>query len=138
MRISDWSSDVCSSDLAKRGLSTSHLASVRFREGSAGGGLAVSFAFWRGNPAITRGSNVYVQSIDWDSVTNPRNPAGTMWAGLQQAPIVEPVDPFEGRVFHGLEGSPGSAAMDDLGLVKAINRLSQNRKSVGEGKRVSV
>src|SRR3546814_12667321 len=78
MRISDWSSDVCSSDLAKRGLSTSHLASVRFREGSAGGGLAVSFAFWRGNPAITRGSNVYVQSIDWDSVTNPRNPAGTM------------------------------------------------------------
>src|SRR3546814_14323470 len=102
MRISDWSSDVCSSDL--------------------GGGLAVSFAFWRGNPAITRGSNVYVQSIDWDSVTNPRNPAGTMWAGLQQAPIVEPVDPFEGRVFHGLEGSPGSA---EIGRASCRERVCQ-------------
>jgi hypothetical protein len=43
--------------------------------------------------------------------------------GFEQPSMVEPVDPFEGRVFHRFEGSPGSIAMDDLGLVKAIDRL---------------
>jgi len=37
--------------------------------------------------------------------------------------MVEPVDPFEGGVLHRFEGSPGSTAMDDLGLVEAVDRL---------------
>ena len=45
---------------------------------------------------------------------------------LQQTAMVKPVDPFEGRVFHGFEGSPGSTAVDDLGLVKAVDRLGQS------------
>jgi len=46
--------------------------------------------------------------------------------GLQQPAMVEPVDPFEGRVFHRFERSPGSTAMDDLGLVEAVDRLGQS------------
>ena len=42
---------------------------------------------------------------------------------LQQPAMVEPVDPFEGRVFDRLERSPRSTAMDDLGLVEAVDRL---------------
>ena len=41
----------------------------------------------------------------------------------QQPAMVEPVDPFEGGVLHRFEGSPGSTAMDDLGLVEAVDRL---------------
>jgi len=43
--------------------------------------------------------------------------------GLQQPAMVEQVDPFEGRLFHRFERSPGSTAMDDLGLVAAVDRL---------------
>lgn len=40
--------------------------------------------------------------------------------------MVEPVDPFEGRVFHCFEGTPWSTAVDHLGLVKAVDRLGQS------------
>ena len=45
--------------------------------------------------------------------------------GFEQAAMVEPVDPFEGRIFDGLERPPWSSPMNNLGLVKAIDRLGQ-------------
>ena len=39
--------------------------------------------------------------------------------------MVEPVDPFQCRVFDGFEGSPGPPPMHDLGLVEAIDGLGQ-------------
>jgi len=45
--------------------------------------------------------------------------------GLEEAAVVEPVHPFEGRVFHGLEAAPWSAAVDDLGLEQPVDRLRQ-------------
>src|SRR4051794_1034935 len=46
--------------------------------------------------------------------------------GLQQPAIVEPVDPFQRRELDGLEVAPWSASMDDLGLVKAVDRLCES------------
>ena len=46
--------------------------------------------------------------------------------GLQQSAVVEPVDPFEGRVFHCFEGPPWSTAMDHLRLVEAVDRFGQS------------
>lgn len=40
--------------------------------------------------------------------------------------MVEPVDPFEGRVFHRFEAPPRPTPMDHLGLVEAIDGLSQS------------
>ena len=45
--------------------------------------------------------------------------------GLEQAAVVEPVDPFEGGVFHGIEAAPGATAVDDLGLEQPVDRLGQ-------------
>ena len=45
--------------------------------------------------------------------------------GLEQTAVVEPVHPFEGRVFDGLETAPWTAAVDDLGLEQAVDRLGQ-------------
>ena len=45
--------------------------------------------------------------------------------GFEQPPVIEPVDPFEGGVFDSLEAAPWATPMDDLGLVKAIDRLGQ-------------
>ena len=39
--------------------------------------------------------------------------------------MVEPVDPFERGVFDCLERPPRPTPMNDLGLVKAIDRLGQ-------------
>src|SRR5437667_3470247 len=44
---------------------------------------------------------------------------------LEQPTMVEPVDPFERRVFHRLQMSPRTAAVDHFGLVEADDRLSQ-------------
>jgi hypothetical protein len=44
---------------------------------------------------------------------------------LEQSPVVEPVDPFQRGVFDGFEGSPGASSVDDLGLVKAVDRFGQ-------------
>ena len=43
----------------------------------------------------------------------------------EQPPIVEPVDPFQGRKLDLLEISPGSAAMNEFGLIDAEGRLGQ-------------
>jgi hypothetical protein len=45
--------------------------------------------------------------------------------GLQQSPVVEPVDPFKRGIFDRFKGSPWSSPVDYLGLVKAVDRLSQ-------------
>ncbi len=44
---------------------------------------------------------------------------------LEQAAVVEPVDPFERCVFDGLEASPWAATVDDFGLEQAVDRLGQ-------------
>ena len=44
--------------------------------------------------------------------------------GLEQAAMVEPVDPFERGQFDSLAGLPGPA-VDHLGFVQAIDRLGQ-------------
>lgn len=44
---------------------------------------------------------------------------------FEQAAVVEPVDPFEGCVFHGFKGFPGSFPVDDLGLVEAVDGFGQ-------------
>ena len=44
---------------------------------------------------------------------------------LEQAPIVEPVDPFEGGELDGLEAAPGPAPVNDLGFVEAVDRLGE-------------
>ena len=45
--------------------------------------------------------------------------------GLEQAPVVEPVHPFQGGEFDGLQGAPWPAASDHFGLVEAVDRLGQ-------------
>jgi hypothetical protein len=37
---------------------------------------------------------------------------------FEQAAVVEPVDPFEGCIFHGFKGFPWPSPMDDLRLVE--------------------
>ncbi len=39
------------------------------------------------------------------------------------APVVEPVDVFEGGELHVLEPVPGSVGVDQLPLVEAVERL---------------
>ena len=39
--------------------------------------------------------------------------------------MVEPVHPFEGCEFDGLEGTPRPAPMDDFGFVEAVDGLGQ-------------
>ena len=45
--------------------------------------------------------------------------------GLEQAPMVEPVDPFEGGKFHRLGMAPGTTPADHLGLEQPDHRLGQ-------------
>lgn len=45
--------------------------------------------------------------------------------GREQASVVEPVAPFERGVLHGFKGSPRTSTVDDLGLVKTVDRLGQ-------------
>ena len=44
--------------------------------------------------------------------------------GLQDAPVVEPIDPYEGGEFDTLEGFPG-APVDEFGLVEAVDGLGE-------------
>jgi len=46
--------------------------------------------------------------------------------GLQQPSVVEPVDPFKCGEFDGFEVSPRPSAMNDLGLVKAVDRFCES------------
>jgi hypothetical protein len=43
--------------------------------------------------------------------------------GLEEAPVVEPVDPFEGGERHRLGLAPGAATADHLSLEQANDRL---------------
>ena len=45
--------------------------------------------------------------------------------GPHQAAIVKPVYPFERGELNGLEGTPGSAAVNEFGLVEAIDCFSE-------------
>ena len=40
--------------------------------------------------------------------------------------MVEPIDPFEGGVFHGIEAAPWATAVDDLCFEQAIDRFGQD------------
>ena len=40
---------------------------------------------------------------------------------LEDAAVIEPVDPFESGVFHGFEGFPWPAPVDHLGLEQAVD-----------------
>ena len=44
---------------------------------------------------------------------------------LQQAAVVEPVDPFEGRVFDGLERAPRTLAPYHFCFVEPVDRFGQ-------------
>lgn len=46
--------------------------------------------------------------------------------GLQKATVVEPIDPFERGELHGFEVAPLAPSMDDLGLVKTVDRFDQS------------
>ena len=39
--------------------------------------------------------------------------------------MIEPVDPFQRGELDGFEGSPRATAMDDFGLVEAVDRFGQ-------------
>ena len=44
---------------------------------------------------------------------------------LQQAAVVEPVDPLQGGVLDLIQALPGAAPTDEFGLVQADDRLGQ-------------
>lgn len=46
--------------------------------------------------------------------------------GLQKAAVVEPVDPFQSGELYGLKVAPRSSPMDNLGLVKTIDRFGES------------
>ena len=50
---------------------------------------------------------------------------GNIPDGLQQAVVIEPLHPFERGPFDGFPALPRRAAMDQLDLVEATDRLGQ-------------
>ena len=51
-----------------------------------------------------------------------RDPAGVV---VVDAPVVEPVDPFQGGELEVAEAPPGAAVADEFGLVEPDDRLGQ-------------
>ena len=45
---------------------------------------------------------------------------------FEQAAVIEPINPFEGGVFHCLEGSPRPAPIDHLSFEQADHRLGES------------
>lgn len=45
--------------------------------------------------------------------------------GLEEEAVVEPVDPFQRRVFDGLETAPWAASMNELSLEQAVDCFGQ-------------
>ena len=43
----------------------------------------------------------------------------------QQAPVIEPIYPFQGSEFYGLEAAPRPAPMNVLCLVKPVDGLGE-------------
>jgi hypothetical protein len=46
--------------------------------------------------------------------------------GLEEAPVVEPVDPFQGGKLDCFDAAPRTAPADHLGLEQADNRLGKS------------
>ena len=46
--------------------------------------------------------------------------------GLEQTPVVEPIDPFERCVFDGFDGAPRSASMDELRFEETVDGFGQS------------
>ena len=44
---------------------------------------------------------------------------------FEQAPVVEPVHPFQGGELDGFQASPRPASPDHFSLVEAVDRLGQ-------------
>ena len=44
---------------------------------------------------------------------------------LEQSAVTEPIDPFQGGIFNGIDVSPGTAVSDHLGLVQPVDGLDQ-------------
>src|SRR4051794_13753103 len=44
---------------------------------------------------------------------------------LEEAAVIEPVDPFEGGELDGFEATPGAAPMDHLGFVEAVDGFGE-------------
>ena len=40
--------------------------------------------------------------------------------------MIEPIDPFQGGVFHGIQGAPGAACIDYFGLEQANDYLGKS------------
>ncbi len=49
------------------------------------------------------------------------------WA--EEASVIEPIDPTEGLPFDGIDGPPGRAAVNDLGLEQTDDRLAELGRS---------
>ena len=47
-------------------------------------------------------------------------------AVLVEAAVVEPVDPFGGGVLDGVQGAPGTAGLDQFGLVEAVDGFGES------------
>ena len=45
---------------------------------------------------------------------------------LEEAAVVEPLDPFEGGELDGFKRAPWSTSADHLGLVEAVDALRQS------------
>ena len=45
--------------------------------------------------------------------------------GFQQSAVVEPVDPFEGGIFYGIEATPWTSSVNDFCLEQPIDRFGQ-------------
>ncbi len=44
---------------------------------------------------------------------------------LEQVSVVEPIDPFQRGVLHGLDTAPRPATVDNFGLDQSVDRLRQ-------------
>ena len=44
---------------------------------------------------------------------------------FEQAPVVEPIHPFQGGEFDSLQAAPSPAAADHFGLVEAVDGLGE-------------
>ena len=73
------------------------------RPGSAGGRIA-------------RVLGIYFEALKGRVVTGFGLGGWDVADRLQQALVVEPIDPFNGLVLHRLEGLPRPEPVDDLGL----------------------
>jgi len=45
--------------------------------------------------------------------------------GFEEAPVIEPVNPFESGELDGFDVSPRSAPVDHLGFVESVDALGQ-------------